>query len=177
VNTLTKKNKGTLVKGYHRFIKKKWGAEGLKDIKEKTGVDLSNIQDEKWYPYEDTRAVLEWVEGTHGMDYCRQLGFSTIAEQGIISFAARIIGIEKVLGRGIRDFRDTMGFGRIDIEIGEKRAALTLTDVCEVECECQSWLGAFQGLLELTKTKGTVTKTKCQAKGDDGCIYEMAWNK
>jgi hypothetical protein len=170
------KNKGTILKGYSTFIKKKWGKEGLSDCEKAVGMELSNILDDKWYPQQHTIDLLEWIKDTHGLDFCRQAGYSTVAERGLISFAARILGIEKVLERGKKDFQEAIGYGDVKIQILDKKALVTITGVNQSEPDCQTWLGALQGILFITKTKGSVKKTHCQVKGDTGCVYEMEWS-
>jgi predicted hydrocarbon binding protein len=50
-----------------------------------------------------------------------------------------------------------------------------LIDFSETKENCVGWQGALEGMLELTKTKGTVKEVKCLCEGGDCCEFEIKW--
>jgi len=172
-----KKVKGKIFSGYANYIKKKWGQNGIAMCSQHVGLDLNSIVDEKWYPNILSNQISAWVAENHGIEHCRKIGFETVAHAGVISYAARIVGINRVLEKGIQEFRDAINYGDINIDLRKDGATITLIDVCIDETDCEAWHGAFEGIMHITKAKGTVTQTECQFKGGANCIYELDWSK
>jgi hypothetical protein len=167
---------GLVFKGYAKFIKKKWGTDGLEACSKAIDLDLTDIIDDKWYPEHYNGLMLEWIKENHGEDYVRQAGFSTATERGVIAFAARLAGIDRVLEKGVEEYRRNFNFGEINIQRPSKKVAIIkLIDATTGKYDCVGWLGAFEGILHITHKKGAVRKTSCQLKGDDCCTYEMEW--
>lgn len=169
------KGKGRILKGYVEFVKKKWGADGLAEAEKFVGISLANIQDEKWYPNQSLNDILKWMADTKGMDYARQAGYYAITNKAIISFAAKIAGINRVLDRGIKEFQDAFNYGSIDIERNEMGAVIRVKDTNYQPPACAAWQGALEGILKITGTRGDVKETACQLKGEDACAFEMVW--
>ena len=166
-----KKVKGTVMIGYRNFVKKKWGIDGLDKAFKERRIDLTDLQDERWYHYQISVDLLDWIEENHGIDYCRQAGLSVIADAGVITWAARVLGIKRVLERGKDEFLNSLNYGEIEIKQREKSADITLKDVLTGESDKAAWVGVFQGILKITKKKGDV-KVK---GGGDNTTFTLTW--
>lgn len=169
------KTKGTILSGYTKFIRKKWGAEGLAECSRAVGMDLAGVNEEKWYSSEQIDTLLEWVADTKGMPQVRRMGHAVVAERGVISVVARLAGFRRVLERGTDEFRENINFGEVKIDLKDKSAVVTMVGVSGKPATCEAWVGALEGIMAITNTKGTVQKTRCQCKGDPACVYDLEW--
>ena len=170
-----RKIRGRVISGYVKFIKKKWGSNGLSSCQAETGLDLSNIIDEKWYPNKDSYNIQKWLAEQHGLDMCKQLGFAVATNIGVISYLARLAGLKRVLDRATLEYRENLTHGQIRVDMGEKSAKIYFKDVNSGETQCITWIGVFEGIMHITKTKGSVKKIACELKGDENCVYELRW--
>ena len=170
-----RKIRGRVIKGYIKFIKKKWGSDGLTSCQKETGVDLSNIIDERWYPNKNSYDIQKWLAERHGLDMCRQLWFSVATNIGVISYIARLAGFKRVLDRAAEEYRENLTHGKIRVDMDKKSAKIYFKDVNSGETQCTTWIGIFEGIMHITKTKGSVKKVACELNGDENCIYELHW--
>ena len=51
-----------------------------------------------------------------------------------------------------------------------------MKDSNRIEESCMAWEGALEGMMEVTRTKGTVKMTKCQVKGDIYDEFILDWS-
>ena len=165
--------KGHVIKGYARYIKKKWGNDGVLECQKAIGQEGFNLKDGQWYPEEINQSILHWIYDAHGPEFVEKAAEFTISERGLIAFAAKIAGIEKILERGVEDYYRSFNYGDIKIDIGDGRATVTLTNSTVDEIDCLSWKGALKGILVLVNKKGTVEQFECTFKGSDACKYLM----
>jgi len=172
----TRKCRGRIINGYLKFVKKKWGKDGVDQCVKVVGKKLINIQDDRWYPVKLCDGIIHWIEDTHGVDAVRRSGSFTATNKGVVTFTARLMGIKKVLKQAEQEYRDNFDYGEITIKMSGNKARVIFTDVCPDETVCQAWLGAFQGILQMSKTPGIVTKKACQHKGGKSCIYQLKWS-
>lgn len=170
-----KQAKGQVILGYARFIKKKWGAEGLSECERDMGLKFSDIKDDTWYPEDYNSEIIHWIAEKKGLEMVFQAGISTVAQSGVIAFAAKIAGIRRVLERGEEDYYRALNFGGIKVEVGDKSARVALTGTTRDAIECLSWSGVFQGVINITGNKGSVRELQCTHKGADVCIFELTW--
>ena len=166
-----KKVKGNVMIGYRNFVKRKWGQDGLHQMFKDKRVDLSDLQDKKWYHYRLSTDLLDWIEQTYGIDYCRQAGYSVIVDAGVITWAARIMGIKRVLEKGVQEFRNNLNYGVIEIDQKENSAEISLKDVITGETDKMAWKGVFEGIMKITKKEGTVDVS---GKGSK-VTYHLKW--
>ncbi len=166
---------GSSLLGYRKFIKKKWGKAGVEDVEKFINFKLDDVTDEKWYPSILNDSMLAWIAQNYGMDMVRQAGFYIVTNVGIVSFAARIAGIERVFTRGMEQFRNNIDYGEINIEKEGKVAMITMIDVSVDEVTHMAWQGIFEGVLHVSGARGTVTVLETQTGGSDKCVYKMEW--
>ena len=169
--------KGRVFKGYAKYIRKKWGIGGIAEANKKVGADIEGFPDEKWVTNTYMDNLMDWICETHGPEEMRKAGFAIVKERGIVSYVARIAGFERIMDRGVDEIKDSLKFGEVKITKAKegKKAELFLKDVVGTPSSCHAWQGILEGTMALTNTKGKVTKTKCQHKGDEACVYLMEW--
>ena len=172
---IDKQCKGIVLIGYLNYIKKKWGIEGMAECERTVKFERKGISDDKWYPADKMENVLKWIYDTKGPDATFQAGFSITSEVGMVSYAARILGIKKVTERGVEETRKNMNYGDMTLEHHEKGCTVKFNNQCDHKSMCLALQGILSGLYKITNTKGTVTETKCGIKNGEHCVYEMKW--
>jgi predicted hydrocarbon binding protein len=135
-----------------------------------------NIKDGAKYPNAMLMEVITWISRTYGMEYVRKAGRHTVKNLGLLAYVVRFASIETMLGKAKDAYNEAYFFGDVEMNISVNRAVATMKDVSELPENCEGWIGALEALLEITRTKGTVKKTKCQLKGDECCEYEIDWS-
>jgi hypothetical protein len=169
--------KGRALIGYCKYIKKKWGADGLQEFEKSTGINSRDYMEDKWYPATDTEKLIEWIATTHGPIEVRNAARSMVTEVGIISFMARAAGMDRVLDKALDETRETLSYGHISVKKEAWGATVSLNDYCAGPHTYEAWIGIMEGTMQLTKTKGKVEKLSCELKGDKACVYKMTWDK
>ena len=169
--------RGSVLLGYLKFVKTKWGAQGMKELKEATGLDPASYREGGWYGAGDSEKLLGWIHDTKGPESLVAAGSFLIQNLGFLAYVMRFLNVKTILVRAPESYADAFRYGSIKIDIdGEvKRAVAVMKDVAVDPYACPAWLGAFQGMLEMTKTKGTVKETQCQRKGADHCEFLVEW--
>jgi predicted hydrocarbon binding protein len=175
MSQIEKKCKGSVIQGYAKYLKKKWGQAGLEECEGVLKYRVKDIVSDKWYPAEFNDNMLKWIYETKGHDAIFQAGSSLVSEIGIVSFAARVMGIKKILERGLEETRNSLNYGEIKIDVRDKQATVSFKDMCPYKSSCIVWTGILSGLFKITNTKGTVREVKCELEGGDACVYELKW--
>lgn len=109
------------------------------------------------------------------MDRVRQAGKFTVKNLGLFAYMVRFMSMEAMLHKAEDRYSELYKFGEIKIELQDKKAIARMLDVSGIEENCQGWMGVLEAMLDLTKTKGTVSHTECQVKGASQCIYVVEW--
>ena len=169
--------KGRALIGYCKYIKKKWGKDGLEEFEKSTGIRSSEYMEDKWYPAADTEKLIEWIAANHGPLEVRNAARSMVTEVGIISFMARAAGMDRVLDKALDETRGTLSYGHISVKKEPWGATVSLNEFCAGPHTYQAWIGILEGAMALTKTKGKVEKLSCELKGAKACVYKMTWDK
>ncbi|MBI5000443.1 MAG: DUF2378 family protein [Euryarchaeota archaeon] len=112
---------------------------------------------------------------TKGVECVEKCGAHTTKDLGALSYIVRFMDIRTVLKKAPESFRDAFSYGSLDVEIGDRRAVIKMKDTAVDDHACPAWLGCFKGVLEVTKTPGTVRETQCQLKGASHCEFLMEW--
>lgn len=167
--------KGRVINSYIKFIRSKWGQDGLSSCQKETELELNKISDETWYPNTHSEKIQNWIATKYGLKYCKLLGFAVATETGVISYFAWMAGIKKVLSIATNEFKRNLTHGEIEVEVGPKTAKISLKNVNHYEAQCVTWEGILEGVLKITKNKGRVKKLGCELRGNPACIYEMSW--
>jgi predicted hydrocarbon binding protein len=171
-----RKVRGSVINGYLKFVEKTWGKDGYEKCLIATELKDLHIKDGVLYPYSMVQGVINWISKNYGLQYVRKAGNHTVKNLGLLAYIVRFTSIETMLCKAKAAYQETYAFGEVNIKISGKSALATMKDVSETPENCEGWIGALEALLELTRTKGTITKTKCQLKGDDMCEYKIMWD-
>ncbi len=169
--------KGGVMLGYFDFIKLHWGEDGVEECVNVTGVDPERLKDETFYPTKMSEHVLKWISGTKGMENLQKVGNHTVKNLGTLSYLVRFVNIKHLLKRAKSNYEEAFDYGEVSVLMDEygKHATVIMKDCNVIEESCVAWQGAFEGMMEVTKTKGTVRQNKHQIKGDDYDEYILDW--
>ena len=167
--------RGSVINGYLKYVEKTWGKDGYKDCLKAAKLDDIKIKDGQRYNHDMLLAIIHWISDTHGVDRMRQAGKHTVQNLGLLAYIVRFASMDAMLTKAKSLYADAYSFGQVDLTETERGANVFMKDVSQIPEDCIGWEGAFEGMLELTKSKGRVLKTKCQLKGDPHCEYEVTW--
>ena len=167
--------RSSVINGYLKFIEKTWGREGLEECLAAANLGDLKIKDGHFYPNDMLLEVILWISRNKGMEYVRKAGKHTVKNLGLLAYIVRFTKIETMLNKASDAYREAYDFGHVEMIYEPHHATARMRDVAQIPENCQGWIGALEALLELTHTRGTVTKTKCQLEGDECCEYEIVW--
>ncbi len=168
------KAKGSVVNGYLKFVKKKWGIQGMEEATKYSGIK-KRPKDGEWFSMVKTDKVLEWIARNKGVEYVREAGKYTAKDLGIFEYLiASIVGIGRFLQKAEETYSTVFNFGDLRIKIEEKRAIVDMRGAKITEYSCTAWEGALLGIMEVTKSHGTVNPLKPDDPGD--CKFFMKWD-
>jgi len=125
---MVREEKGRILNGYIRYIEKKWGRDGVIQCGESIGKDLTNILDDRWYPESQTVEIIHWIKNEKGEHHLQKAGYSTVKQTGVISFIAKMAGVERVLESAKKEARESLNYGSIETSKEGKKATVVLTD-------------------------------------------------
>jgi hypothetical protein len=172
-----RKLKGGVMLGYYDFIRHQWGEDGVVECLRATGVDPDRLEAEKMYSTEINERLLKWLSGTKGIGYVRKAGNHTVKNLGSLSYLVRFVNIRHFLIKAKENYDDAFQFGEVSVLLDNrgKHASVIMKDCNTLKESCMAWLGAFEGMMEITRTKGTVKQNKVQCKGDEYDEYILDW--
>ncbi|MDG6220247.1 MAG: hypothetical protein QCI38_02200 [Candidatus Thermoplasmatota archaeon] len=167
--------RGSVIVGYMQFVKKTWGKAGLEELEKDTNLSIDYFKEGLWYDAEFSNSILAWVRKRGGEEYLKKAGNYLMKNLGFLAYVVRFMNIKTILARAPASYGDAFKYGSVNIDIGDNRAVVTMHDTAVDEHACPAWVGALEGMLELTRTKGTVKETKCQRKGAPNCEFIIEW--
>jgi hypothetical protein len=176
--SIQRKVKGGVIRGYFDFVRHQWGSDGVRECGKVIGFDLQTIKEDSFYPAEIDEEILKWISGTKGSQFVQKAGNHTVKNLGVLSYMVKFVNIKHLLKKAKDNYQDTFNYGEVSIladELG-KRAVVIMKDCNIIEESCDAWLGAFEGMMELTRTKGSVKQNKRQINGDDYDEYIIDWS-
>ena len=170
--------KGGVILGYLDFIKLQWGQKGLDDCLEAIQINLADIRADTFYSLNLDEKIMKWISGTKGMEYVKKSGNHTVKNLGSLTYLVKFVNIKHLLKKAKENYEDTFNFGEISVLCDDygKRAVVIMKDSNQIEESCLAWEGALEGMMEVTRTKGTVKMTKCQVKGDIYDEFILDWS-
>ena len=169
--------KGGVILGYLDFVKRQWGQEGLDDCLRYMNFDASLLKAETYYLAEIDERLLKWISQEKGMEFIKKAGNHVVKNLGILTYLVRFVNIKHLLKKAKENYEDTFDYGEVSILSNEfsKRASVIMKNSNIIEESCVAWVGAFEGMMEVTRTKGNVKMNKCQMKGDPYDEYILDW--
>ena len=172
-----RKIRGRVINGYLDFVKRTWGQDGYEECRKAVGIgDAAKIEDGEFYPNNAMLTIIKWIAENHGKERVKQAGKHTVKNLGLFAYLVRFMTMETMLNKAVERYREMYQFGSVDIKMKENGATAIMRDVTDIKENCIGWTGAFEAMLELTKTKGSVREVKCQNEGDDHCEFEIIWS-
>ena len=169
--------KGGVILGYFDFIKHQWGEDGVNDCIEATGIDPKILKEETFYPSKANERILKWISDTHGREHLQKAGNHVVKNLGSLSYLVKFVNIKHLLKRAKSNYENAFDFGEISVLLNEhgKCATVIMKDCNSIEESYVAWLGAFEGMMEVTNTKGTVMLNKREIDGDEYDEYLLDW--
>ncbi len=163
--------------GYFDFIGHRWGEDGIEDCIRATGVNPGRLKEEKFYPLEMDQKVLKWISETKGMEYIQKVGNHTVKNLGALSYLVKFVNLKYLLKKAKQNYEETFQYGSVSVLADDhgKRATIIMKDCNLIEESGIAWAGAFEGMMELTRTNGTVKMNKRQFNGDEYDEYLLDW--
>ena len=158
--------------GYLKFIKKKWGAEGLAQCEKEVGIEGMEFKDGRYYQDEIIGNVLRWMHREKGRDAIMEAGGFILHNLGILSWLVRFTDVETLAKKFPKNYSEVYAFGKCKVDISDPaKLKLILKDVGYYEEACIIWEGVITEAMAMTKTKGRVTHSKCQRLGEPHCEF------
>lgn len=169
--------RGSVINGYLKFVKKRWGQDALDMVLAKLGID-GMLKDGQYYTDEYHKKILEWIgREKGGEETLIEAGKYVVQDLGILSWMVRLIKFSTMVDKAIKHSNELYKFGHAEwSEVEPNVYHIKLYDICYFPERCHAWKGVFQGALKACKTKGVVTKELCQLKGNDCCLYKVDIN-
>ena len=173
-----RKVKGSVLLGYMKFIKSTWGQDGLDDmISTINKKELKNdMWEDTWYDDGLSLHILTWIAETKGNENLERCGRATVKDLGFLSFIVDYLDIRSILDKGSENFNEAFNNGSFNVEMGDSSAVVKISGrSMNNEFAGPTWTGVFKGMLEITRTNGTVKEIQCEKEGSDHCEFLMEW--
>ena len=169
---MERRTRGSVMNAYLSYIKKKWGVDGLKQCKAELGIEDMEFKDGQYYQDEMVGNVLRWITRTKGKEAVKDAGRYIMHNLGILSWLVRFTNIKTLAEKFPANYSEVYAFGHCWVDTSDpKNLKLKLKDVGYYEEACLVWEGICEEALAMTRTKGSVTHTKCQRLGDYECEF------
>ncbi len=166
--------RGGVLNNWLKLVHRQWGTNGLAKCIKKLSLPVGKFNDGQMYDDALVEEITRWISSEKGMDQVRAGGTYHLTHLGVFSFIVSFLDIKTIAQRGEKTFEKVYSFGKADYDTSQpNRLVAHIYDVCTIEEICQVWIGLFEGMLQITKRKGTVTQTKCQLKGDECCVFAV----
>ena len=170
-----KRVRGSVISGYLLFVEKTWGKEGIANCKRDLKLENTKIKDGIHYSNDLLLDIIRWISKNKGIENVRKAGNFTVKNLGMLAYVVRFAKMDTMIMKAEEAYLESYDQGTVEMERGDHKAIAIMKDVSVIPENCEGWIGALEALLELTHSKGTVLKTKCQLKGNPHCEYEITW--
>lgn len=169
-----KKIKGSAINGYIGYVKSRWGAEGLSSLGEHLDMDLDTISENGWYDAVLVTNIYDFLAG-RGPDHVKLAGRYVIQNLGVLSYLARFVNIKTFLKKAPKSYSDVFNYGSCAVEMDDKSALVKLKGIKINKYTCELWQGVLEGMLETTRTNGTVKPVSPPEREDNDCFFQLRW--
>ena len=172
---MTKQVRGDVIKGYVKYIKKRWGQAGVDSFETYASMDLRDLKDKDWYDSDLLKKIHFWL-AEKGDKYVPLSSSYCVQNLGMLSYIVKFLNIKTLLQKVPKSFEDGFSYGSLTIDIKDKKAIAKFKDVVIDKYTCAAWKGAFEGALLATNTKGTVKPIQEKDMGDNDCYFLIEWD-
>ncbi len=168
---MERKVRGSILNSYMGFITKNWGNEGYRLCMSDIGL-WGEFRDGNYYQDAIRENILRWISREKGEEHIIECGKYVASNLGILSWIVRFSDPKTLAAKFPRNFSEIYSYGKIEtVTDKDGEIIIRLYDICRIKESCNVWRGVCQGILEATKTKGTVEETKCQLDGYKYCEF------
>ena len=174
------------------YIRKTWGEDGLKECAKEVGINPGKIKDDLWYDWESTdRKLMNWIVNNKGAKYVERSAVHRLKKKSVLIHLVKFMDIKTVLKQFPKHYHNMYNFGDIKIVIdqmdeerrryfgqpkeGKAFVKVDWPDDALDDFHNLNWIGAFKGLMDITRTNGSVEETKCKLEGHPYCEYTLEW--
>ena len=168
--------KGGVLLGYLDFIKHEWGEDELHECLDSLDAIFSELKSNTLYSEELNEQMLTWISGK-GPEYARKMGNHTVKNLKGLEYLVRFVNMKLILKQAKKNYEDAFNYGDVSVLLDEygKHATVIMKDCNPTEESCNAWLGAFEGMIEMTRTTGDVKLIKRQFEGDKYDEFILDW--
>ena len=168
-----RKCKGAVINGQLKYIKKKWGQQGQSEAMKFAGITKAP-RDGAWVPIRKNHLLYEWLIRNKGRKQVSEAARYTAMDLGIFSFIFSFVGMQKLLEKAKLNYKTLFDYGDIIIEkLDERKVKIIMKDVGTEDFLCDVWEGAIRGLMDITKSGGTINRAT--PDGPEDCAYIVRW--
>ncbi len=172
---MERKVRGSILNSYMGFVTKKWGRDGYRLCMSDIGL-WGEFRDGNYYQDAIRENILRWISREKGEEYLKECGKFIATNLGILSWLVRFSDPKTIANRVPKNFSEIYSYGRIETNTDKDgEIVVRLFDVCRIRESCEVWFGVCEGILEATKTNGSVEETKCALKGDSYCEFKITY--
>ncbi|MBA3046404.1 MAG: hypothetical protein KKH41_01525 [Candidatus Thermoplasmatota archaeon] len=172
---MERKIRGSILNSYMAYVTKKWGKDGKRLCMSDIGL-WGEFRDGNYYQDAIRENILRWMSREKGEEYLRECGKFIVSNLGILSWLVRFADPKTLASKFPKNFSEVYSYGRMEtITDKDNEIIIRLFDVNRIKESCDVWHGVCEGALSVTKTPGTVEKTKCAVDGDECCEYRIIY--
>ncbi len=147
----------------------------MNDLTDATGLVYNEIDEQKWYDIGVFKKIQSRIAKEKGIKYIEMVANYAVKDLGVLSYIVRFSDFKSLLKRATKSYYAVYNFGDVEIDINDNSAVIRMKDTAFDDYTCTAWKGAFQGMLEITHSIGTVEETQCQLKGSPHCEFRIRW--
>ena len=156
----TRKLKGSVPNGYLNYVKRKWGVTGMEDAMKFADIS-TRPKDGDWFPMEKSERILEWIALNRGMEQVKEAGRYAAMDLGVFKHLfASLMGLNALLKRSVSNYKLIFNFGDMSFKRTDDGFMIVIKDGRVTDYSCPAWEGAIGGLIQLTRSRGTVESSE-----------------
>ena len=171
--------RATIVLQCTEFLQRAKGEAAARAALRAWSVDSDALTENDWLPVDVYDEFLELVEAAFGdgsYEFIRKMCAHAVPRVSVVKEQImRLIPLEALAERATIAYNAEWNYGRLVVKTGKRWAAFSHYDWAPTPPMCSVIQGAYEGVLEARRVKGTVTKTRCVRSGDDHCEYLVQW--
>ncbi len=166
---------GQIIISMINYVRKRWGERGVSDLEGDTGIKAGGIKEGMFYPLDHAGKVMAHVKDRYGPENIRKMGRFQVKDIGFKRYLARFVPPEKVLRLIRESYHKMTKVGTMGIKETKGGAEITMTDFIKNEDLVELWTGVYEGVLEMTRTKGSVETDAGELTDKGLVIFSVTW--
>ena len=93
--------RGSVINGYLKFIRKKWGSDAVEECAKVLGKSPDSFVEGDWYKYEYSKKLLNWIADTKGPEQLENLGRFTVPPSDTVRIGFPIPAVPSIRGAAL----------------------------------------------------------------------------